>query len=72
MKVANLQLQGLLMAIASINNVLVQKGILSIDEIDTALHKAETNLTSEELSTRHVAVQSRCGLLSDPRSESSQ
>ncbi len=52
MKVANLQLQGLLMAIASINNVLVQKGILSIDEIDTALHKAETNLTSEELSTK--------------------
>ncbi len=48
MNVANLQLQGLLMAIASINNALVHKGVLNIDEIDLALQKAEANLTSEE------------------------
>lgn len=48
MKVANLQLQGLMMAIASINNALVRKGILDIDDIDTALRKAEANLTGEE------------------------
>jgi hypothetical protein len=48
MNVANLQLQGLLMAIASINKVLVHKGILSVDEIDVALRKAEANLTGEE------------------------
>jgi hypothetical protein len=48
MKVANLQLQGLLMAIASINNALVHKGILTVDEIDVALRRAEANLTSEE------------------------
>jgi|SRR4051794_26640774 hypothetical protein len=48
MKVANLQLQGLLMAIASINTVLVQKGILGVEEIDLALRKAEANLTAEE------------------------
>jgi hypothetical protein len=48
MKVANLQLQGLLMAVASINNALVHKGILSVDDIDQALRKAEANLTGEE------------------------
>ena len=48
MNVANLQLQGLLMAIASINNALVHKGVLNIDEVDLALQKAEANLTSEE------------------------
>jgi hypothetical protein len=48
MNVANLQLQGLLMAIASINNALVHKRVLDVDEIDLALHKAEANLTGEE------------------------
>jgi len=48
MNVANLQLEGLLMAVASINNVLVTKGLLSIDDIDSALRKAETGLTSDE------------------------
>ncbi|UVK38650.1 hypothetical protein LHFGNBLO_005847 [Mesorhizobium sp. AR10] len=48
MNVANLQLEGLLMAIASINNSLVHKGILSIDEIDTALRKAEASLVGDE------------------------
>ena len=37
MNVANLQLEGLLMAIAWINNVLVRKGMLSVQEIDEAL-----------------------------------
>jgi hypothetical protein len=46
--VASLQIEGLLMAIASINNMLVHKGVLSIDEIDLALRKAEAGLTSEE------------------------
>ena len=50
MNVANLQLEGLLMAIASINHVLVRKGLLSIEEIDTALRKAEASGTGEERS----------------------
>lgn len=41
MNVANLQLEGLMMAIASINHVLVRKGILSAQEIEIALRKAE-------------------------------
>jgi hypothetical protein len=48
MNVANLQLEGLLMAVASLNNLMVHKGLLSIDEIDLALRKAEANLTGEE------------------------
>jgi hypothetical protein len=47
MHVANLQLEGLLMAIASINNVLVRKGILSVQEIDEALSKAESGLMAD-------------------------
>jgi hypothetical protein len=50
MNVANLQLEGLLMAIASINQVLVRKGLLSVEDIDIALRKAEASETSEERS----------------------
>lgn len=48
MNVANLQLEGLLMAVASINNVLVHKGLLTVDEVDEALRRAEASLTAEE------------------------
>jgi hypothetical protein len=48
--VANLQLEGLLMAIATINNVLVRKGVVSSEEIDIALRKAEAGETAAERS----------------------
>ena len=48
MNTANLQLQGLMLAVASINNALVHKGVLAIDEIDLALRKAEASLTGEQ------------------------
>jgi hypothetical protein len=47
MNVANLQLEGLMMALASVNNLLVRKGLVSIDEIDEALHRAESAFASE-------------------------
>lgn len=50
MNVANLQLEGLLMAVAAINHVLVKKGVLSVEEIDIALRKAEAGETGEERS----------------------
>jgi hypothetical protein len=57
MNVANLQLEGLLMAVASINQALVRKGVLSVEEIDLALRKAEANETdqdrADELSSAH-------------------
>lgn len=48
MNVANLQIEGLLMAIAHVNNTLVQKGLLSVEEIDIALRKAEASMTGDE------------------------
>lgn len=36
MNVDNLQLEGLMTAVASINYLLVQKGLLSVDDIDIA------------------------------------
>lgn len=40
MNVANLQLEGLMMAVASINNLPVHKGLLSVDDIDIAFRKS--------------------------------
>lgn len=50
MNVANLQLEGLLMAVASINHVLVRKGLVTAEEIDIALRKAEERKTNTERS----------------------
>ena len=41
MNTANLQLEGLYLAIASVNNALVEKGLLTRQEIGTALRQAE-------------------------------
>lgn len=41
MNTANLQLEGLYVAIAAITNALVDKGVLSRDEVDAALRRAE-------------------------------
>lgn len=41
MNVANLQLQGLYLAVAAINNALAAKGLLTREEIDRALIGAE-------------------------------
>jgi hypothetical protein len=48
MNVANLQLEGLLMALASINNLLIHRGLLFVDDIDLALRKAEAGITSDD------------------------
>lgn len=43
MNVANLQLEGLLMAVAAVNRLLVQKGIVSMRDIEAALRSAEAS-----------------------------
>lgn len=48
MNVANLQIEGLLMAVASLTHALVRKGHLSVDEVDVALAKAEAAMAGEE------------------------
>jgi hypothetical protein len=47
MNTANLQLEGLYLAIAAINNALVEKGVLSRHEVDTALRQAEQTAVSD-------------------------
>ena len=59
MNTANLQLQGLLMAVAQINNALVRKGLLSVQELDTALQAVEANLLSEERLTEDMSQANR-------------
>ena len=48
MNVANLQIEGLVMAVASLTNALVRKGVLTNDEVDLALARAEAAMTAEE------------------------
>ena len=47
------------MAIAAVNNALVQRGVLSIDDIHIALQKAESTLTGEERFYEDLAQASR-------------
>jgi len=46
MNPANLQLEGLIMACAALNRLLVEKGLASPREIETALKRAEAHITS--------------------------
>lgn len=53
MNVANLQLEGLYLAVAAVNDLLVKKGVVEREEIDLALRRAEQtalgDYRSEEL-----------------------
>lgn len=48
MNVANLQIEGLCLAIAAINHALVEKGILSQVELDDTLRKAEATARGDD------------------------
>lgn len=48
MNTANLQLEGLCLAVAAINRALVAKGLLSQDEIDQALRRAEVAVSGDD------------------------
>ena len=48
MNTANLQLEGLYLAVAAINNLLVRKGVLTREEIDLALRTAEATAVGDD------------------------
>ena len=48
MNPANLQLEGLYLVLAALDELLVSKGVVSREELDQALHKAEAAATSDE------------------------
>ncbi|MGL4288783.1 MAG: hypothetical protein ACRCVA_20710 [Phreatobacter sp.] len=59
MNTANLQLEGLCMAVASLTRLLVQKGVVTSAEVDLALHKAEASLTGGERQSEDLSPANR-------------
>jgi hypothetical protein len=59
MNTANLQLEGLYLAIASINSALVRKGLLTVEEVDMALRRAEANAIGEDRLTEDLSPANR-------------
>jgi hypothetical protein len=48
MNTGNLQVEGLLLAVASLNRLLVEKGLVAADEIELALYRAEASVDERE------------------------
>jgi hypothetical protein len=48
MNTANLQLEGLMMAIAGLNEMLVNKGVVSVEEIDKSLARSEQTVLGDD------------------------
>lgn len=59
MNVSNLQLQGLYLAIASVNKALVAKGILTREEVDIALRRAEQTALGDDRLAEDMSPASR-------------
>lgn len=59
MNSANLQLEGLCLAVAAINQALSAKGLLSQNEIDQALRRAEIAASSDERFVEQLSPASR-------------
>jgi len=62
MNASNLQLQGLYLALASLNEALVAKGVLGRDEIELALARAEQIALGEERTTEELTSANRDAL----------
>lgn len=59
MNTANLQLEGLVMAIASLTQALVAKGALTGEEVDTALARAEQTALGDDRVTEDLSAANR-------------
>ena len=63
MNTANLQLEGLLMAIAAVNQALVAKGVLATEEIDRALAICQQTALGDERLTEDLSPANRDAVL---------
>ncbi len=63
MNTANLQLEGLLVAIAAVNQALVAKGVLATEEIDRALAVSEQTALGDERLTEDLSPSNRDAVL---------
>ena len=59
MNTANLQLEGLYLVIAALNNALVKKGVLSREEIDQALRRAEETAIDDDRAVEDLSPANR-------------
>lgn len=59
MNTANLQLEGLCLAIAAVNRILVAKGLLTAAEIDTALRKVEAVAVGDDRAVEQLSPANR-------------
>jgi hypothetical protein len=59
MNTANLQLEGLLMAVAAISRRLVDKGVLTGEELDRTLAEVEATLTGEDRAVEDLSPANR-------------
>lgn len=59
MNVANLQIEGLLIAVASMNRLLVKRGVISVEEVDTVLRKAEANAVGDDRVSEDMSPSNR-------------
>lgn len=48
MKTADLQLEGLMMALAGLNQTLVAKGVVTVEEIDRSLARSEQTVLGDD------------------------
>jgi hypothetical protein len=55
MNTANLQLEGLLLAMSSLVETLIRKDILTPDEVQHALNRAEANASTDPLRPRELS-----------------
>ena len=59
MNTANLQLEGLYLVVAALNNALVKKGLLSREEIDQALRRAEETAIDDDRAIEDLSPSNR-------------
>jgi len=59
MNTANLQLEGLYLVLAALNEALVEKGVLSRDEVDRALRLAEETAIGDDRAVEGLSPANR-------------
>lgn len=67
MNTANLQLEGLYLSIAAINNTLVARGLLSREEVDRALRTAEQLALGDDRNVEDLSPSNREAVAFSPR-----
>jgi hypothetical protein len=62
MNVANLQLEGLYLAIAAMHETLIRKGVVTREEVDEAMHEAEQTAINDDRSVESLRPAERDAL----------